>query len=297
MKILVTGAGGLLGSKLTQLLAGEKDVTLFATARNPLTIANATFLKLDISDPGNIDDVFSSVKPDVVINTAAMTQVDDCELNKETCWKQNVDALEYLSSACDDFRCRLIHLSTDFIFDGSHGPLNEEEKPAPVNYYGKSKLAGEEVVMRMRSPWTIIRTVLVYGYTPGLNRSNIVLWVKKSLEEGKNIKVVTDQFRTPTLAEDLALGCWLSAKKNATGIYHISGGEMMTPYDIAIRTAEFFGLDKSLITPTDSTQFKQPARRPLKTGFVIDKARTDLDYQPRSFEEGLSLIKKQLVTS
>lgn len=295
MKVLVTGAGGLLGSKLTALLEQQPGVELIATARRPLPgMKKSTFHTLDIADPADIERVFDLARPDVVINTAAMTQVDDCELNREECWKQNVTAVEYLAECCNKHKSHLIHVSTDFIFDGSHGPLGEEEEPGPVNYYGESKLAGEIVVMDSGVTWTIIRTVLVYGFTPGLSRSNIVLWVKKSLEEGKNIKVVTDQFRTPTLAEDLAMGCWLAAKKKATGVFHVSGSEMMTPYDIAIRTAEFFKLNKSLIASTDSTQFKQPAARPLKTGFIIEKAIKELGYRPRRFEEGLALMQQQM---
>ncbi|HRG80224.1 MAG TPA: sugar nucleotide-binding protein, partial [Cyclobacteriaceae bacterium] len=164
----------------------------------------------------------------------------------------------------------------------------------PVNYYGESKLAGEQAVQKSKLKWAILRTVLVYGVTPDLSRSNIVLWVKKSLEEGKTINVVNDQWRTPTLAEDLAMGCYLAASKKATGIYHISGEEMMTPFDIANQTAEIFKLDKSLIKPADSSTFKQPAMRPPKTGFIITKAKQDLGYQPHTFQQGLALLASQL---
>jgi dTDP-4-dehydrorhamnose reductase len=149
-------------------------------------------------------------------------------------------------------------------------------------------------VKQTASPWAILRTVLVYGVAHDMSRSNIVLWVKKSLEEGKPIKVVDDQWRTPTLAEDIAMGCWLAAEKKASGIYHVSGEEMMTPFQIALRTARFFKLDESLITKTDSTQFRQPAPRPLRTGFIIEKAKKELGYKPHSFETGLELIKKQI---
>jgi dTDP-4-dehydrorhamnose reductase len=127
-----------------------------------------------------------------------------------------------------------------------------------------------------------------------MSRSNIVLWVKNSLEQGKSIQVVNDQWRTPTLAEDLAMGCYLAAIKKAKGIYNISGKDFLSPYDIAIQTAEFFRLDKSLIKPTDSSQFKQPARRPLTTGFIIDKARKELGYEPHSFKEGIQLLASQI---
>jgi dTDP-4-dehydrorhamnose reductase len=127
-----------------------------------------------------------------------------------------------------------------------------------------------------------------------MSRSNIVLWVKESLEQKKTIQVVNDQWRTPTLAEDLAIGCYLAAKKRAKGIYNISGKDFMTPYDIAIKTATYFKLDKSLINPTHSGDFVQPAKRPLKTGFIIEKARRELGFEPRSFQEGLALLSKQI---
>jgi dTDP-4-dehydrorhamnose reductase len=164
-----------------------------------------------------------------------------------------------------------------------------------VNYYGASKLAGEKVIMAgNKLNWCIARTVLVYGITSDLGRSNIVLWVKDSLEKGKTIQVVNDQWRTPTLAEDLAMGCFLAASKKATGIYNISGSDFITPYEIALMTAEYFNLDKSLIKPADSTTFTQPAKRPLKTGFIIDKAKRELGYKPHTFREGLDIVARQI---
>ena len=209
------------------------------------------------------------------------------------------DFVDHLIKACEKNGVHLIHISTDFIFDGSRGPLDESEKPNPISYYGESKLAAEEIIIKSKISWAILRTVLVYGVVKDMSRTNIVLWVKNSLEAGKSIQVVNDQWRTPTLAEDLATGCMLAAKKSqslsgATGIYHVSGEEMMTPYDIAIRTADFFHLDKSLIKVTDSNHFKQTARRPPKTGFIIDKARRELGYKPHTFEEGLLTVSHQL---
>jgi dTDP-4-dehydrorhamnose reductase len=191
----------------------------------------------------------------------------------------------------------LVHVSTDFIFDGTHGPLDEGAIPNPVNFYGESKLAGERVIQASAIPWAILRTVLVFGITRDMSRSNIVLWVKNSLQQNKTIQVVNDQWRTPTLAEDLAMGCYLAAKKRARGVYNISGKDFMSPYDIAIKTAEFFQLDKSLIKATDSTKFTQPAKRPPKTGFIIDKARKELGYEPHSFEEGLEILARQIEES
>jgi dTDP-4-dehydrorhamnose reductase len=296
MKILVTGCNGLLGQKLVELLSSKSDHHLIATAKSKLIqrLQRGEFHSLDITNSIEVENVIFKTKPDVVINTAAMTQVDQCETEREKCWLANVDSVRYLIEACQKNKVHLIHLSTDFIFDGSHGPLDENEKPNPLSYYGESKLAGEMVVQKSLIDWTIIRTVLVYGVTKDMSRSNIVLWVKKSLEEGKNINVVNDQWRTPTLAEDLAMGCFLAATKKAKGIFNVSGSEMMTPYDIAVVTADFFNLDKSLIHQTDSTKFTQPAKRPPETGFIIEKAKRELGYQPHSFREGLDILSRQI---
>lgn len=296
MKILVTGANGLLGQKLVTLLQQQKNVHLIATARNTFVqqLSRGEFHRMDITNKTTVSSVIHKTKPDVVINTAAMTQVDLCETEREGCILNNVAAVEHLIRACEKNKVHLIQLSTDFIFDGRHGPLDENAEPHPVNFYGESKLAAELLIRDSEIPWSIVRTILVYGVTHDMSRSNIVLWVKKSLEEGKKITVVNDQWRTPTLAEDLALGCYLMVTKRAKGIYNISGKDYMTPYDIALETATFFNLDKSLITPTDSTHFKQPAQRPLKTGFIIEKARTELGYEPHSFKDGLTILAQQL---
>ena len=295
-KVLVTGANGLLGQKLTALLDREPGVSLIATARGTQRspLVRGVFRALDVTRQDEVNSLISEAQPDIVIHTAAMTQVDQCETDREACWLSNVSAVKFIAYACEAQSAHLVQLSTDFVFDGTHGPLDEKAVPHPISYYGESKLAAELLVQKIITPWTIIRTVLVYGTTKDQGRSNIVLWVKKSLEEGKPIRVVNDQWRTPTLAEDLATGCWLAASKKVTGIFHISGAEMMTPYDIALRTADYFKLDKSLIKETNSNEFKQPAARPPKTGFIIDKARKELGYTPHSFSEGLSILASQL---
>jgi dTDP-4-dehydrorhamnose reductase len=299
MKILITGANGLLGQKLIARLQQQQGVQCIATARKALAqpFATGEFYNLDVTNPAEVNAVIAATKPDVIIHTAAMTNVDQCETEQEACWLQNVTAVQYLIDACATHHVRLIHLSTDFIFDGSRGPLDENAEPNPVNFYGQSKLAAEDIIRASAIDWCILRTVLVYGVTPDMSRSNIVLWVKRNLEEGKKISVVNDQWRTPTLAEDLAMGCYLAAIQNATGIYNIAGKDFMTPYDIAVQTADFFNLDNALITATNSTQFTQPARRPLTTGFKIEKAMHELGYSPHSFAEGLATIASQLPTA
>ncbi len=295
-KILITGSNGLLGQKLVGLLLNEPNIELTATAKgkNRATIQKGyNFISMDITNEAEVFEVVDFVKPDVIIHTAAMTNVDQCETERELCWEMNVNALKYLVSACESTGSFLVHLSTDFIFDGEKGPYDENAVPRPISYYGESKLAAEEVIFASKINWAIARTVLVFGIVADMSRTNIILWVKKSLEDGKNINVVTDQYRTPTLAEDLAMGCWLIAKNQAKGIFNISGKELLTPYDMAIKTANFFNLDKKLITKADSRTFSQPAKRPPRTGFIIDKAVGLLGYKPHTFEQGIEIVAKQ----
>lgn len=301
-KILLTGANGLLGQKLVGLLTQQSDVHLTATARGDNRLPHADgylYRPMDITNRQQVLDVIGETRPDVVIHTAAMTDVDKCEVQKDDCWAQNVQAVESLVDGCRSVGAFLLHVSTDFIFDGAAGPYDETAEGNPLSFYGWSKYAAEKVIVNagradVSLQWAIARTVLVYGIAHDMSRSNIILWVKKSLEDGKNIKVVTDQWRSPTLAEDLAMGCYLIADQKAEGIFNISGKEVLTPYDMAIRTADYFGLDKSLIAQADASTFTQVARRPPRTGFVLDKARTVLGYDPHTFEEGIAVLAGQL---
>lgn len=297
MKILITGSNGLLGQKLVKLITDQGQHELIATARGKDRLPKKSgyiFESLDITSEQEVFDVIEKHQPDVIINTAAMTNVDQCETEKEECWKLNVLAVEHLIKASEKYNAFLIQLSTDFIFDGEDGPYTEEATANPVSYYGESKLVAEKLLLESKIDWAIARTVLVYGIAHDMSRSNIILWVKKSLEDGKDIQVVDDQWRTPTLAEDLAKGCLLIAEKKAKGIYNISGDDLLTPYEMAIKTAEFFNLPQSTMTKSDSTKFKQTAKRPPKTGFILDKAKRDLGYKPHSFDEGIKVLAEQI---
>jgi len=296
MRVLITGANGLLGQKLINLLSKEPEVELHATGRGICRIpeGNYTYHRVDLTEEGALYGLFEQERPDAVIHTAAMTHVDLCEENPEECELQNVTVVESLIRACENHGTFLTHVSTDFIFDGKNGPYAEDDAPSPLSEYGRSKLASEQALAESSLNWAVARTILVYDQSSDPNHSNIVLWIKKSLEADKPINLITDQWRMPTLAEDLAKGCWLMTKKRATGIFNISGKDLMTPYEIALKTAEVFGLDASLISATDGSRFTQPAARPPKTGFVLDKARDILGYEPTSFEESLKKLKEQL---
>lgn len=297
-KILITGSNGLLGQKLVALLLPNPAVELIATSRGENKLAtifpDLLFTSLDVTNSAEVERVIADYRPSHIIHTAAMTNVDECEVNREECWKLNVDAVKYLVQASEKYNVHLVHLSTDFIFDGAHGPYDEEATANPISYYGESKLAAEELVKQSKSSWAIVRTVLVYGIVYDYGRSNIVLWVKNSLENQKPIKVVDDQFRTPTLAEDLAMGCWLIVQQNAGGIFNISSKEVVTPYDMAMQVADYFALDTSYITRADGSSFTQTAKRPARTGFIITKAENQLGFRPHSFPEGIAIVAGQL---
>ena len=298
--ILTTGSNGLLGQKLTEKILTEGRVKLIATAKglNRYPIKTGyEYAEMDILDPQQVKLVIEKYKPDAIINTAAMTNVDTCEANKEFCYQLNVEAVRTLVSLCEENNIQLIHLSTDFVFDGADGPYKEEDAVSPVSYYGESKVLAEDLLKQSKARWAIIRTILVYGISSDMSRSNIVLWAKGALEKASPINVVNDQWRMPTLAEDLAEACILAAEKKAQGIYHISGKDYMSIADLVRKVADYWSLDKSYIQEISSTSLNQAAKRPVRTGFVLDKAIKDLGYDPHSFEEGLGVLKGQVEDS
>jgi len=298
-RILVTGANGLLGQKLVSQLVLIDKFEVLATGRGPCRLPEEwngfVYKEMDNTNPIGVAKIFRHFQPAIVIHGGAMTQVDDCEEKQAECHRQNVEATAYIIHECRRINSHLIFVSTDFIFDGKEGPYSEEAKGNPVNFYGESKLLAEEAVLASGLLlWTIVRTVLVYGFSHDMSRSNLILWVKASLEEGKTIRVVDDQFRSPTLAEDLADGIIKIAIQKACGIYNICGPDFISPYEMAQITADYFGLDKSKIKNVDSESLAHKGNRPLKTGLIIDKAINELDFKPKSFTEGIGILAKQL---
>jgi dTDP-4-dehydrorhamnose reductase len=297
--ILVTGSNGLLGQKLVYKLRNRTDIQLIATARGENRLAEQSgyeFHSLDTTHRDAVLSIIENFKPDSVIHAAAQTNVDACEFDKEGAWRANVEAVENLIEAIKTKspQTQLIHLSTDFIFDGENGPYREEDEPNPLSYYGTTKLEAEKRLYASGIHWAILRTIIVYGITDNMSRSNIVLWAKGALEKGQALDVVNDQYRSPTLAEDLADACISAVMKEAQGIFHTSGKDFMSIIELVYRVADYYGLDKSLVKPVSSTTLNQPAKRPPKTGFILDKAYRELDYRPHSFEEGIKIVEEQV---
>ncbi len=296
-KILITGSNGLLGQKLVHLLKNNPEVELIATSKGENRISDTQgyrYHSLDITNRNEVLDAIGEFRPDAVINTAAMTNVDACEIQKELCWDLNVNAVKYFIEAAEKYPFHFVHLSTDFVFDGENGPYRETDQPNPLSYYGKSKYEAEKLLQSSAIRWAIARTIIVYGVGEQMSRSNIVLWAKQALENRQELTIVDDQFRSPTLAEDLAQGCYLIVQKQAEGIYHLSGKDLMSIYELVQRVAGFYGLDKNLIKPIKTASLNQAAKRPPKTGFIIEKAKNNLGYNPHGFEEGLAVVARQL---
>jgi dTDP-4-dehydrorhamnose reductase len=296
-RILVTGSNGLLGQKITERLLVTNQFDLIATSKgaNRFPVAGGyTYTEMDILDPLNVKEVVEKYQPDAIVHTAAMTNVDTCEAEQERAYQLNVEAVKTLVSLCELHNIQLVHLSTDFIFDGAHGPYDELAAPNPLSYYGITKLEAEEVIKNSTCRWAILRTIIVYGIVSDMSRSNIVLWAKGALEKGSPINVVNDQWRMPTLAEDLADCCLLAVEKDARGVYNASGKDMMSISELVERVADYWHLDKSLIKEVSAETLNQTAKRPVKTGFILDKSIAELGYNPRSFEEGLAIIDQQL---
>jgi dTDP-4-dehydrorhamnose reductase len=297
IKVVVTGSNGLLGQSLINLLLKEKEVyKVFGLSRgdNRSGRDDFSYISIDIINEKKLKEILLETEPNVIINTAAMTQVDDCEGDRKACDLLNVSVVEWLGEISEKIEAHLIHLSTDFIFDGIKGNYKETDVPNPLSYYGVSKLKSEEVLINSKISYTILRTILVFGKVYDMSRSNIVLWVKSMLEKGKEITIVDDQFRSPTYVEDLALACKIAMDKKAKGIFNISSNELLSVYEIVQQIADVFHLDKKLIKPISTSTLNQTAPRPAKTGFDLSKTNRVLEFYPESFKESLEKFRQSL---
>lgn len=297
-KILITGSNGLLGQTLVNLLMKEPEnysVVGLSKGENRMNRSDFLYYDIDITNFDKLKECISYIQPSIIINTAAMTSVDVCEVKPEKCNQINIEAVRYLTQISAKFNIHFIQISTDFIFDGINGFYKETDLPNPLSIYGNSKLRAENIIKSSGVNFSILRTILVYGKVNHSKRSNIVLWVKEMLEKNKEISIVNDQFRMPTYVEDLATACKLVLDKEAKGVYHISSNKLLSIFEIANQIAAVFGLNKKLIKPVSTKTLNQKAIRPLKTGFDLSKTTRDLEFHSTSFLEGLKRFKQTLI--
>lgn len=288
-KVLITGANGFVGFYLVQQLLSS-NYFVIATGKGecrlPFWSENFIYETLDFTNAKEVKTIFEKHRPDSIVHSGAMSKPDECELNKDAAFLTNVTGTVNLLHHSSILKSFFIFLSTDFIFSGDEGMYKEEDVAGPVNYYGKTKVLAEAEVMNYSYDWSIVRTVLVYG-KPFLNRQNILTNTAIALQKGEQLKIFNDQVRTPTYVEDIAKAIVMILKKKKKSVYHISGEDVLTPYEMAVAVAKHLRLDSSLIAKVTEKEFQQPARRPLKTGFNISKAKQELNFQPTSFDQGL----------
>ena len=296
MKVLLTGANGLIGSRIVRILLQQAGVEVLATGKGACRLSQTQdlqYFSFDLTREEEVVDVFNSFEPDTVIHCAAISHVDQCEQNPAECWKVNVKATEFLLKAAAKFKAHFIYFSSDFVFEGVKRVYNEDDLREPVNYYGQSKVAAENLVRAYPNSKAIIRTILVYGVSESISRSNLILWVKKSLENKKPIRVAKDQFRMATWVDDLALAACKIACNKKEGVFHVSGSQYLSVYEMAVKIADFYNLNTDLIEPVLTSELSEHTPRPLSTGFDLKKTEELLGRMTLSFEEGLKHFEKQ----
>jgi dTDP-4-dehydrorhamnose reductase len=293
---MITGAHGLLGQKTALIAAQESAHSLLLTDLAPVTFfrnARFEYQQLDITQRNDVKSLVSQWKPDVIVNTAAMTDVDGCESDREAAWRLNVDGLKNLIIPAKKLAgCHVIQISTDYVFDGTSAPYDETSRPNPLSYYGKSKLAAENALAASGAKATTVRTQVLYG-TGYQVRQNFVAWVLAMFEKAAPFRVVNDQIGNPTLADDLAYAILRIAETGTTGLYHVSGPEAVDRFTFAKTIGTVFGFDLGLLSPTTSADIGQAANRPMNSSFVTLRFEAEFRHRLSDTERGIKRLLQQ----
>jgi dTDP-4-dehydrorhamnose reductase len=292
MKLLITGASGLYGSKLAEHAVSKQHQVYSVHSQHPATCGIP--VQLDITDKEKVQAEFQKVQPEVVVHGASMTDVDKCELNKELAWKINVDGTRNVAQAAKASNAFLLYISTDYVFDGEKGCYRETDQPSPISYYAYTKLKAEEYVKTHMSEWCIARPSVIYGATPAAGKINFALWLLNKLKNKEQAKVFVDQWNSPTLNTSLAEMTLEVAERKLTGVYHLSGASRISRYDFALSLAKTFGLDESLLVPTALKDFSFPAKRPRDSSLNTAKAEQTLRNKPLKIGQALEKLKFEL---
>ena len=282
----MTGAGGLLGCRLVEVLPERYEV--IPTHNTQPMQPNS--IRIDVVDRRSVFKVLDEFRPSVVVHAAAETNVDKCEKHKEWAWNVNVEGTRNVAEGCAKIGAKLVYVSTDYVFDGSRGLYREDDRPNPVNYYGSTKLEGEESVRESCLDFVIARTSVLYGWHP--RKPNFGTWVIDSLRNGRAIDVVSDHYNSPTLADNMAEIILGVVESDLTGVYHIAGRERISRYEFAVKIAEMFELDRSLIASVKMDDLKiWIARRPRDSSLSVDKIHQKTRVQPMSLNIALKMMK------
>ena len=294
LRFLITGASGLLGSKVAEkaILEGHEVYSGF----NQHEARTGIPVKLNLTTQENITKVFNLSKPEIVVHAGAITNVDKCEENKQLAWNVNVDGTKRIVELSRENKAFLIYVSTDYVFSGKKGMYTETDETKPINHYGTTKLEGEKIVHNHMPEWCIARPSVIYGSVPAAGKINFALWVLDKLKKGEQIKIITDQCISPTFNTNLAEMIIEVAQRRLTGIYHLAGATPINRYDFACLLAETFNLDKKLVKPAKSEEMNWNAERPKNTSLNVDKASRTLNKKPLKIEAALNQLKKELIT-
>jgi dTDP-4-dehydrorhamnose reductase len=300
-KLLVLGISGLTGYKIIKHTSKKYDTYGTFNTREPNT-ENCKTYKIDLTNKKNLNELFSEIKPDYVINTTALHNVDYCEDHKDESSKVNMEIIKTLYENSEKYGSKLVHISTDYVFDGmKNSPYTETDNAVPVSFYGQSKLNGEKVLENTRH--VILRPSVVYGWTPleisGTTSSsgkpmNFAIWLLTKLNKNEQLKIVTDQFASATLADSLAESAIKIVESDKSGLYHVAGLSCESRYDFSVKFATKFGYDSSLIQKTDSSQFKQKAKRPSYSCLNSQKAIKEFGLNLYTTEQALEIMKSQV---
>jgi len=299
MKILVIGGGGQLGSKIVE--HAQQSHSLYATylTRRP-RLKDARIYQMDKTDKEAIQGLIKSLKPDAVIDTAAVHNVDYCETHREEAFQVNVKGTRNIAETCTNHGAKMVFVSTDYVFDGRKGRYKENDSVNPVNYYGQSKLEGERAVKKACENHAIARTSVIYSWVSAstLQSSsgkplNFAMWVTMKLGKGEPVNIVTDQYSSPTLADSLALTLIKVCEQDTTGLYHVAGKTRLNRYDFTIELANMMGYDQSLVNPINSSKLKQRAERPMDSSLDVSKIEKVLGLTMLDIDEALTIFCTQ----
>ncbi len=292
-KVLIVGCNGLLGQKASIELTPKYELC-GADLSSESIHKGIPYFKMDITDPKTVEAVIQESEPDIIFNASAYTAVDRAEIEKKICYAVNVAGVQNLARICFMENIKLLHISTDYVFDGGKGNYNESDPATPINYYGQSKLDGEKAILDSGCEFLIGRTAVLFGY--GYNiQANFVLWVLTELRNGNSIRVVDDQIGNPTIADYLAYSCRELLEKKATGLFHLAGDKPISRYDLAIAVAKEFNYIPDFITRIKTSEFKQLAKRPLNVGLNVLKVQDTYGINMFSLNGSLKKLKQTMV--
>ncbi len=287
MKLLITGGSGLLGSKVAENALARGDAVYCGYAHNEP--AKGSAVRFDLADERGIRELLDRLRPDVIVHSAALTDVDRCERERELAYRLNVEGTRAIAQACQDVGAFLVYISTDYVFDGVRGMYREDELTNPISYYGTSKLLGEQFCQGC-----IARTCVIYGSQPASGKTNFALWLIDRLRSGKQVSVVTDQFVTPTLNTNLTGMVLEAADRRLSGIYHMAGATRISRYDFALHVADIFDLNADLILPSRMADLPWIAKRPMDSSLDTSKASKMLANKPLGLAESLQILRAEI---